>query len=314
MKKVVAIGGGTGLSYLVKGLRDFPIELSAVVAVSDNGRSTGRLREEFTIPAVGDIRKVISNLSTLPQDLADLFEYRFSTYSALDDHSLGNLLLASLVDKTESLSKGVLLMNQLLDVKSNIYPISDDYLTLMAKYKDGAIVEGEEEIGEYGGEVETIYYKEKAKPHPDAILAIEKADLIILSMGSLYTSVIPNLLFSEVVEAIDKSKGKILYVCNVMTENGETKKMTASDHVKVLDSFLNKRKIDAVLVNKSHIPSDFIKKYYDEENKEKVRVDKENLKKLNKEVICENVVSLADGTIKHNSDKLAAYIFAYLIK
>ena len=194
-KKVVVLGGGTGLSYLLRGLKDFPVDITAVITVSDNGRSTGKLREEFHTPAVGDIRKVITSLSGIEDPIKKMMEYRFNTFSDLDGHALGNLILTAMLDITGSLKDSIASLSKLLDVRHTVLPISEDSsLTLMGLDKDGNIVEGEEQITTSHRKFEKIYYKKEPKVLKEVLQAIEKADLIIFSMGSLYTSILPNII------------------------------------------------------------------------------------------------------------------------
>lgn len=314
MKKVVVFGGGTGLSFLVKGLKDFPIDLTCVISVSDDGSSTGKLRKEFFMPAVGDIRKVLTNMSTLSKETKDMVEYRFNTYSDLNGHALGNLMLTALYNQTNSLKKAIDQMAKLLDVKKKVLPLSEDYLTLVAKMEDGTKVEGEEKIRETSKKIKKIFYKTKCSPLPEVIDAIKEADLIILSIGSLYTSVIPHLLSTKVIKAIDNSSAQILYVSNAMTEPGETDHFKVSDHIKVLNSYLGKKKVSTVIASNTKIPTEFVQKYKRDEQKEMVQIDGEEIKKMKVDLIEEDLLTMDDGTVKHNSLKLSSIIFSYLMR
>ena len=238
-KKVVVFGGGTGISYLLKGLKDFPVDITAVITVSDNGRSTGKLREEFHIPAVGDIRKVITNLSQIDKPIKDMMSYRFNTSSDLDGHALGNIILTAMLDITGSLKDSIKQLSKLLDVKHTVLPISEDSnLTLMGRDVEGNVIEGEEQITKSPNRIEKIYYKTEPKVLPEVLEAIKKADLIILSMGSIYTSVLPNIICKEVKEALNKIKTPIMYLSNIVTQPGETDNFMVSDHLKLLNRYL----------------------------------------------------------------------------
>ena len=218
-KKVVVFGGGTGISYLLRGLKDFPIDITAVITVSDNGRSTGKLRQEFHIPAVGDIRKVITNLSGIDEPIKDMMSYRFKTSSDLDGHAVGNLILTAMLDITGSLKESIAHLSKLLDVKHTVLPISEDKdLTLMAEDVKGNIIEGEEEITHNPNKIKRIFYNNEPKVVPEVITAVKEADLIILSMGSLMTSVLPNVICKEVLDTIDKLNTPIMYLCNIVTQ------------------------------------------------------------------------------------------------
>ena len=234
-KKVVVLGGGTGSSTLLRGLKEFPIDLTAIVSVCDDGNSTGVLREEFNIPAVGDIRRVLVSLSETEPLVMELFNYRFQTKSDLDGHTVGNLLLTASSEITGNLSDGIEALSKIFNLKGKVVPLTEENVVLMGEMGDGAIIEGEHHITQYKNTIKRVFYKEKPKPTKEAIEAIKSADLIILSMGSVFTSIIPNLICEEIVEAIDSSKGKIMYVCNMVTQPGETEDFKVSDHVRLLN-------------------------------------------------------------------------------
>ena len=313
-KKIVILGGGTGTSTLVRGLKEFPVDISVVVSVCDDGSSTGKLREEFDIPAVGDLRKVLSALSDTEPLFESLLEYRFNTSSDLNGHAVGNLLLAALCNITGNMSDGIKSLSKVLNLKGKVLPLSEDNVVLMGIMNDGEKIEGEHNITEYEEGIKDIYYKEAPKINPEVIKAIKDSDMIILSMGSLYTSVICNLISDDVVRAIDESNGKILYVCNMFTQPGETDDYTVSDHIKALNNHLGKRKVDTVIVNDGKIPKKFILKYHREEEKDPVVIDKDEINKLNVNVIKDDFIKLRDKGLKHNSIKLSLRIFEELIK
>ena len=313
-KKVVILGGGTGTSFVLRGLKYFPVDITAVITVSDNGSSTGRLREEFSIPAVGDIRKVLSSLSTLPDEIRDVMEYRLSTYSDLNGHAIGNLILTSLIRETGSLKTSIEYLSKIMDVKHKVLPLSEDCLTLMGETTTGEIIEGEEQITKANKKYKKFFYKEEPHVLTEIPKAISEADLIILSMGSLYTSVIPNIICKDVIAAIKKAKGKVMYICNAMTQPGETDGFGVSDHVKVLEQYLGKGEIDVVIASNTIIPRKMLEKYETEEQKDQVPIDHENTRKENYELIEEDLLTMVDGTIKHNSLKLSSVIFSYLMR
>ena len=315
-KKVLVMGGGTGISYLLRGLKDFPVDITAVITVSDNGRSTGRLREEFHTPAVGDIRKVITNLSQIDDPIKKMMSYRFNTSSDLDGHAVGNLILTAMLDITGSLKDSVAYLSKLLDVRHTVLPISEDSdLTLMGLDKDGNIIEGEEQITEAHHQFEKIYYKHEPKVLKEVIDAIKEADLIIFSMGSLYTSILPNIICKQVKTALDESKAPIMYTCNIVTQPGETDNFTVGDHVELLNKYLNNRKVDVVIANGTKISKEMAKRYASQEQKDPVLVDKKKLDKLGVELIEEDLVTIdTDNTLKHDSLKLSSIIFSYLLR
>lgn len=313
-KKVVVLGGGTGTSSLLRSLKDIPIDITTVITVADNGRSTGKLREEFNSPAVGDIRKVLSNLSELPSEIKEIMEYRFNTYSDLDGHPLGNLVLTAMLNKTGSLKDSIKYLSRLLEVKPCVLPLSEDYLTLMGRTVDGEIIEGEENITYARKQYKEIFYKEEPTVTPEVFEAIKDADLIILSMGSLYTSVLPHLICKDVSKAIKKSKAKVMYICNAMTQLGETDNFGVSDHLKALEKYLGKGVIDVVIASNTIISKSMLQKYETEEQKYQVFIDKEIISKMKIELIDADLLTTEDGTIKHDSLKLSAIIFSYLLR
>lgn len=314
-KKVVIFGGGTGTSYVLKGLKYFPIDITAVISVSDDGSSTGRLRKEFSTPAVGDIRKVLSNLSTLPDEVRDVMEYRLSTYSDLNGHAIGNLLLTSLLRETGSLKTSIEYLSKILRVEHRVLPVSEDCLTLMGETVDGKIIEGEEEITKANEKYERFFYKEEPHILPEVLDAVAEADLIILSMGSLYTSVMPHLISEEIVKAIRnaKEKSKVMYICNAMTQPGETDGFGVTDHVDALERYLGKDAIDVVITSNTVLNEEILEKYKCEEQKDPVVIDYENIEKRKFEMIESDLLTTTDGTIKHNSLKLSSIIFSYLM-
>lgn len=313
-KKVVVLGGGTGISYLLRGLKDFPVDITAIITVSDNGSSTGKLRKEFNIPAVGDIRKVITSLSGIDDPIKKMMSYRFSTSSDLNGHAVGNLILTSMLEITGSLKESINCLSKLLDVKHRVLPISEDSnLILMGVEEDGTIVEGEEQITKAHRKFERICYKEEPKVLPEVVDAIKDADLIIFSMGSLFTSILPNIICKQVKEAINDSKAPLMYLCNAVTQPGETDNFTVSDHVKMLNSYLD-RNIDVVIASNTKISKEMAKKYETEEQKEPVEIDYENIEKVGVELIEGDLLTIDDNTLKHDSLKLSSLIFSYLMR
>ena len=313
-KKVVVLGGGTGISYLLRGLKDFPIDITAIITVSDNGSSTGKLRKEFNIPAVGDIRKVITSLSGIDDPIKKMMSYRFSTSSDLNGHAVGNLILTSMLEITGSLKDSINCLSKLLDVKHKVLPISEDSnLILMGVEEDGTIVEGEDQITKAHRKFERICYKEEPKVLPEVVDAIKDADLIIFSMGSLFTSILPNIICKQVKEAINDSKAPLMYLCNAVTQPGETDNFTVSDHVKMLNSYLD-RNIDVVIASNTKISKEMAKKYETEEQKEPVEIDYENIEKVGVELIEGDLLTIDDNTLKHDSLKLSSLIFSYLMR
>lgn len=312
-KKIVVLGGGTGASTLIRGLKQFPVDLSAIISVCDDGKSTGILREEFNIPAVGDIRRVLVALSETEPLVMELFNYRFNTTSDLDGHTVGNLLLTAMAEITGNLSDGIEALSKVLNLKGKVIPLTEDNVVLMGEMTDGSIIEGEHNITMTKKQIKKVYYKEEATPTKESITAIKEADLVILSMGSLFTSIIPNLICEDIINALDESHAKIMYACNMMTQPGETDNFTVSDHVKLLNEYLGNHKIDVVIANSGLINEDIARKYETLEQKDPVKLDREELSKFNCKLIEDNFFSIKNNLIRHDVMKLSLQIFSYII-
>ena len=303
------------MSNLLRGLKQYPLDITAIVTVCDDGSSTGILREEFNIPAVGDIRRVLVALSETEPLVMDLFNYRFKTSSDLDGHTVGNLLLTAASEISGNLSDGIEALSKVMNLKGKVIPLTEDNVTLMAEMEDGVIIEGEHHITEEKSKIKKVYYKENAVATKEALNAIKEADLILFSMGSLFTSIIPNLLIEEIVNEIEKSKARLMYVCNMMTQPGETDDFTVTDHVKKLNEYLGKRKIDIVLANIGIINEEMAKFYETQEQKDPVIFDKENFDKYDIEVIGDDFTFITDNNLlRHDNIKLGFHIFYYLMK
>ena len=313
-KKIVIFGGGTGLSFLVRDLKNFPVDITCIISVADDGASTGKLRKEFFMPAMGDIRKVISNLSNSDSTIKELLEYRFDTYTDLNGHPVGNLIMVAMYNMTGNLKESIKVLSNFLDVSHKILPFSEDYLTLVAETIDGDIIRGQKVISDDMRSYKRLFYENEVHVDKEIISEILGADLIIFSMGSLYTSIIPNLLSSQVIKAIYDSKAKLLYICNAVNQPPETTDYTVSDYVCSINSYLGKRKIDSVFAARSKLPKDIVDKYVLDENKKLVRIDKRRLKELNCELIEKDFLVIEDNCIRHDGLKLATNIFYYLMR
>ena len=313
-RKVVVLGGGTGSSTLVRGLKEFPVDLTAIVSVCDDGSSTGVLREEFGIPAVGDIRRVLVALSETEPLVMELFNYRFHTKSDLDGHTVGNLLLTASSGITGNLSDGIEALSKVFNLKGKVVPLTEDNVVLMGEMEDGSIVEGEHKITASRKQIQRVYYKEEPVPTKQAVKAIEEAELIVLSMGSLFTSIIPNLICDEIRNAIDRSQGKVMYVCNMVTQPGETEKFKVSDHVRLLNQYLGNHKIDVVIANNGKIDDDMAKRYESLEQKDPVELDMDETLSQVPKVVCGDYVTIKNNLLRHNVMKLGLDIFGYLLE
>ena len=310
MKKVTIFGGGTGMSTLLKGLKEFPLDITSIVSVCDDGKSTGKLRKEFNIPAMGDIRRVMISLSETEPLMEKLLNYRFSSNSELNEHTVGNLLLTAGTQITGNLSDGIKSISKVLNLKGKVIPFSEDNIVLSAIMEDGSIVNGEHYITESPLKIKKVYYEKEPEICDEVFDSIDESDLIILSMGSLYTSIIPNLLSKKIIEKLDKTSAKIMYVCNMVTQPGETDDFKVSDHLKVLNSYLGTHKIDIVVANTCSIDKEVAEKYSTLEQKDPVLFDEEN---IDCDTILNNYVTINDGVIRHNVEKLSLDIYSYLV-
>lgn len=313
MKNVVVIGGGTGLSTLLKGLKLFPMNITAIVTVADDGSSTGRLREEFDVPAVGDLRNVLVSLSEVEPLVGELLQYRFDTYSDLDKHAMGNLLLVALYNITGSLTLALESLSKILNIKGKVLPFTEDKAVLMAVTKEGEIIEGESNITKAGKQIKYVKYKNKVNVTDAVLKAVNDADLIIVGIGSLYTSIIPNLLSPEMKKALNKSKAKKMYICNIMSEHGETDGYKVSDCIKQINKYVNSDFIDVVLANNKIVP-DHILDLYKEENSAQILIDKENIKKLGVKLLTDDLLNTENNQARHDYVKTALSVFTYLTK
>ncbi len=312
--KVVVLGGGTGMSHLIKGLKLFPLDITTVVSVCDDGKSTGRLRNEFHIPAVGDIRRILVALSETEPLVEELLNYRFNTTSDLNGHTVGNLLLTAATNITGNMSDGIEALGKVLNLKGKVLPLTEDNVILMAEMTDGSIVEGEHLITESSKKIKKVFYKNDAKINDNVINSIREADLIVLSMGSLYTSIIPNLINNDIIKEIDNSHAKIVYTCNLMTQPGETDDFKVSDHLNALNSYLGKRKIDIVIANKGSIDKNVALKYANLEQKDPVILDTKEIRKNGTKILSDDFAILENNVLRHDTLKLGYNIFSIILR
>lgn len=313
MKNVVVIGGGTGLSTLLKGLKLFPMNITAIVTVADDGSSTGRLREEFNTPAVGDLRNVLVALSEVEPMVEELLQYRFDTYSDLNKHAMGNLLLTAMYNITGSLTESMESLSKILNIKGRVLPFTEDKAILMAHTTSGEVIEGESKITKAGKHIKSVNYKNRVKTTPQVLKAVSEADLIIIGIGSLYTSIIPNLLTREMKKALKESKAKKMYICNIMSEHGETDGFNVSDCVKQINKYVDKDFIQVVLANNKKVP-DNILKLYEEEQSAQIMIDKENINELGVKLITADLLNINNNQVRHDSIKTALEVFTYLTR
>ena len=314
MKKIVIFGGGSGLSQLLKGLKLFPLDITAVVSVSDNGKSTGRLRKEMNIPAVGDITKVMLSMANIDSDVENLLNYRFTKSKTLGNHSIKNLLLTALLDLKGDFASSLPILEKILDITNGkILPLTEDSVNLVGITESGKKVFGEEQITKAKEKVIKITYDKDITVNPKVYDAVNKADLIIFSSGSLYTSIISHLINKDLVRAINHSKAKKMYICNLFTQPGETDGFKVSDHIKVLENYLGNGSVNLVLANDKPMSSTLSKKYATSEQKDPVILDVDTLENMNVQIIKDTLYVIENGYYRHDSLKTAYLIFSYLM-
>ena len=313
--KIVAVGGGTGLSMLLRGIKNITNNVTAVVTVGDDGGSSGRLREEMGVLPPGDIINCIAALSDDEDLVTKLFQYRFRNGEGLEGHSFGNLFLTALCSITGDMVRAVKESSNVLSIRGRVLPSTLDDMKLVAEMEDGRIIHGESNIPEAHGKIKRLFTDpQNCHALADVISAIREAELIILGPGSLYTSVIPNLLIQEISHEIAKSNAKKIYVCNIMTQPGETDGYSVCDHVNAIMKHAGSKKIiDAVLVN-DIMPSNLAKKY-EMAGSYPVKLDFENLKKLGVKLVTRKLIEDSkEGLVRHSSNRVARAIYYWFRK
>ncbi|MEX0621784.1 MAG: gluconeogenesis factor YvcK family protein [Candidatus Woykebacteria bacterium] len=311
--KIVIFGGGTGIFNLLRGLRRYNNNIVAIVTTVDSGGSSGRLRDEFGHLPPGDLRQALVALS--PDDrssltLRQLFNYRFAKGGGLEGHSFGNLFITALTEITGGIDKAIIEAGRILGIRGKVYPVTLTHSNLVARLEDGSEIVGEANIDvrkeKPEVKIDYVYLDPKAYAYPEVLREIETADVIVLGPGDLYTSIIPNLLVDGVVDSINYSRAKKVYVCNLMTKHGESDNFKASDFIKEIRTYLEEGKLDYAVINKNNLPEKLVKRY-EKEKAYPVVADIEATKKLVKNVIAK---ALATGgtLLRHDSGKLARII------
>ena len=310
--KVVTVGGGTGLSVLLSGLKEYTSNITAIVTVADDGGSSGRLRQQFDILPPGDIRNCLVALADAPALMRDLFQFRFDKNSELSGHSFGNLFITVMTRLTGDFEKAIRETSKVLALRGQVIPSTLNNVVLVAQHKDGSITEGEDKIPKVRIPISKVGLKPtQPSATPEAIKAIEDADIIILGPGSLYTSIIPNLLIKEIVDSIIASGAIKVYVCNIMTQPGETDGYSASMHVRTLISHSHPRIFDYCILNSREI-NHMILKRYQQDKSYPVKNDIEKIENMGYRVIEDDVVAVAEGVIRHDPLKLARIILGFI--
>lgn len=303
--KIVAIGGGHGLSHMLMGLKEYTANLTAIVTVADSGGSSGRLREEFNIVAPGDIRNCLVALADAPEIMGELFQYRFPAESAFKAHNFGNLFLTAMVQITKGDFKlAVEECSKVLAIRGKVIPSTVHDVHLIAEYVDGTKTQGEAKIPQSNLAIKHLYLTpENATPTDDALTAINDAEIIVMGPGSLYTSILPNLVIKGMADALKRSSAYKIYVCNVMTQEGETENFSASDHVRVIVEHTNPQVLDACIVNNAVVDNDQALSRYKKENSYPVSADVDKIKAMGYQVLATDLLSVSDY-VRHDSKKI----------
>lgn len=304
---IVALGGGTGLAVLLRGLKEYTSNLTAVVTVADDGGSSGRLRDELGILPPGDIRNCLLALANTEPLLARLFQYRFGQGKELAGHSFGNLFIAAMTEITGDFELAVRESSKVLAVRGRVIPSTLTAVRLHAEYSDGTIVAGESNIPQPGRRIERVFLQPAdCRPTEEALAAVREAEIIVLGPGSLYTSILPNLLVMPLPAAIRASRALKVYVCNIMTQPGETDGYTAAGHLQAVMECLGAGTIDCVIVNTRSLPLRLQKKY-EAQGAFPVTVDRRKVEEMGVKVVGADLVSAVDYA-RHDPGKLAAAI------
>ena len=311
--RIVVIGGGTGLPVLLRGLKQYPVEITAIVTVADDGGSSGKIREDLNSPPPGDVRNVLAALADVEPLVEEMFQHRFKTTNQLSGHSLGNLILAAMTSITGNFVYAIQEMSKVLNVRGRVLPAANQSVVLHAEMEDGTIISGESKIPYSGKKINRVFLTpENILPLPETLQAIHQADLIIIGPGSLYTSILPNLLVPGLGDAVCHAAAKKVYICNLMTQAGETYGFAASDHVKAIYHHMNCAFINTILVNNREIPQD-VQLRYKEELASPVRYDLPQLYELGIEVVHADIANLENGALRHDPKKVAKILYNLLI-
>ena len=314
MKKIVIFGGGTGISCVLSGLKLFPVDVTAVITVSDDGSSTGVLKEELDIPAVGDLGKVLLAMANVDEDFVRLLGYRFGREgTTLYNHPVRNVMLAALIDLKGSLTEASKYMANIMKVKGSVLPLTEEKVELIG-VGEGRRFIGQCEVSQNIKDIDHLEYDRPFEVSREILEKIYEADLIVLSPGSLYTSIIPNLIPPDVRKAIGWSHAPIMYISNLVSQPGETDGLSVSGHVKALNRYLGDRTVDVVLANSGRVDRAVSDVYEEAEGKVMLEPDAEEVEALGAELIADDICVSSDGRIRHDELKTAYMVFSYLMR
>ncbi|CAH8704771.1 YvcK family protein [Paenibacillus thiaminolyticus] len=302
------MGGGTGLSVMLRGLKEKPLDITAIVTVADDGGSSGILRQELQMPPPGDIRNVLTALADVEPSLSEMLKYRFPNGTGLAGHSLGNLILAAMTDITGDFVAGIRELSRVLAVRGRVLPAANQAIVLNAEMTDGTIVEGESAIPQAGQRIKRVFFEPaQVEALPEAVHALQEADAILVGPGSLYTSIIPTLLVPKLAQAVKESDAVKIFVCNVMTQPGETDNYKVSDHLEAIQQHVGEHLFDYVIVNDGEIPPQ-VQDRYAEQGARAVHLDLDEVTKRGYKVIADSLV-LFRTYLRHDAEKLSHHIY-----
>ena len=322
--KITVIGGGTGLPVLLRNLRKRDADVTAIVTVADDGGSSGIIRDYMNVVPPGDIRNCMIALSPMNALQKEIFQYRFNS----DDqffagHAIGNLIIAALTEMRGNIFDAIRLLSRMMAVEGHVYPAAEEPLLLRAEFQDGTIVDGESKLVKYRKKIKKVSvhcYDENRKPDEsrtpmaarEVINAIMEADMVVLGPGSLYTSILPNLMISDIGKAVCETKAEVVYICNIMTQRGETEHFTDADHVRVLHDHLGTKFIDTVLVNTEAVPEEYLNQQKNEEYLYQVKYDFQGLRDEGCRVVSSDFIKLREKGVYHDGEKVIDELFRLL--
>lgn len=311
-QRIVVIGGGTGLSTMLRGLKQYSSNITAVVTTTDDGGSSGRLRADMGMLPPGDIRNCLVALADSETSMADLFQYRFDLCGdGLEGHSFGNLLIAAMTRLTGDFESAVRETSRILAIRGQVLPTTIQHVKLQAELEDGTFVEGETNIAKSDSPIKHIMLSPgNVQPLDETLAAIKLADCVVLGPGSVFTSIVPNLLVEGIPEALQKTRGTVVFVCNVMTQHGETDNFKASDHLRAVTKHIEPKIIDRVLVNTAR-PSEEMLEVYRRYGQTFVEPDIAKIKEMGYRPVTSDLIS-ESNVVRHDPDKLANAILRLL--
>lgn len=317
--KITVIGGGTGLPVLLRKLREQDAEVTAIVTVADDGGSSGVIRDYMNVVPPGDIRNCLTALSPMDKLQKDIFQYRFkSDDQFFAGHAIGNLIIAALTEmKGNNIFDAIRLLSRMMSVDGHVYPAAEEPLLLRAEFEDGTVVDGESELAKYRKKIKHVSvhtYDQNREPMAarEVIRSIMEADMVVIGPGSLYTSILPNLMIQDIGRAICETKAEVVYICNIMTQLGETEYFSDSDHVRVLHEHLGEPFIDTVIVNTETVPDEYLNQQKNEEYLYQVKYDFQGLREQGCRVVSADLLKLRDSGVYHDGQKVIDELYTLL--